>query len=84
MIRKVVTGCNKGVANGFLLLPAYSPLQRFSKCVLFSLPAKNTTQAPAVIAESFERIHRSNLMGMGVLPLKFMDGQNAEGTELER
>jgi aconitate hydratase len=31
-----------------------------------------------VIAESFERIHRSNLVGMGVLPLKFMDGQNAE------
>jgi len=32
----------------------------------------------AVIAESFERIHRSNLVGMGILPLKFTDGQNAE------
>ncbi len=32
----------------------------------------------AVIAESFERIHRSNLVGMGVLPLTFLDGQNAE------
>jgi len=32
----------------------------------------------AVIAESFERIHRSNLVGMGVLPLKFAEGQNAE------
>jgi len=31
----------------------------------------------AVIAESFERIHRSNLIGMGVLPLQFHDGQNA-------
>jgi len=31
----------------------------------------------AVIAESFERIHRSNLVGMGVLPLVFRDGQNA-------
>jgi aconitate hydratase len=30
----------------------------------------------AVIAESFERIHRSNLVGMGVLPLTFADGQN--------
>jgi len=30
----------------------------------------------AVIAESFERIHRSNLVGMGILPLCFMDGQN--------
>jgi aconitate hydratase len=32
----------------------------------------------AVIAESFERIHRSNLVGMGVIPLRFVDGQNAE------
>ncbi|ODU52175.1 MAG: aconitate hydratase 1 [Lysobacteraceae bacterium SCN 69-48] len=31
----------------------------------------------AVIAESFERIHRSNLVGMGVLPLQFKDGQTA-------
>jgi aconitate hydratase len=31
----------------------------------------------AVIAESFERIHRSNLIGMGVLPLQFKDGQTA-------
>jgi aconitate hydratase len=32
----------------------------------------------AVIAESFERIHRSNLVGMGVLPLQFLPGQNRE------
>ena len=31
----------------------------------------------AVIAESYERIHRSNLVGMGVLPLQFMPGDNA-------
>ena len=31
----------------------------------------------AVLAETFERIHRSNLVGMGVLPLEFTDGQNA-------
>ena len=31
-----------------------------------------------VIAQSFERIHRSNLVGMGVLPLQFKEGQNAE------
>jgi aconitate hydratase len=36
----------------------------------------------AVIAESFERIHRSNLVGMGILPLKFMDGQNADSLGL--
>ncbi len=32
----------------------------------------------AAIAESFERIHRSNLVGMGILPLEFMPGENAE------
>jgi aconitate hydratase len=32
----------------------------------------------AVVAESFERIHRSNLVGMGVLPCQFLDGQNAQ------
>jgi aconitate hydratase len=32
----------------------------------------------AVIAESFERIHRSNLIGMGVLPLQYQEGQNAQ------
>ena len=32
----------------------------------------------AVLAESFERIHRSNLVGMGVLPLQFLDGESAE------
>jgi aconitate hydratase len=41
----------------------------------------------AVIAESFERIHRSNLIGMGVLPLQFKDGMDRrslhlDGTEL--
>ena len=36
----------------------------------------------AVIAESFERIHRSNLVGMGILPLQFADGQNAESLGL--
>jgi aconitate hydratase len=36
----------------------------------------------AVIAESFERIHRSNLVGMGVLPLEFVDGQSREALDL--
>jgi len=36
----------------------------------------------AVIAESFERIHRSNLIGMGVLPLQFIGGQNAQSLGL--
>jgi aconitate hydratase len=35
-----------------------------------------------VIAESFERIHRSNLIGMGVLPLQFKDGQNTQSLGL--
>lgn len=36
----------------------------------------------AVIAESYERIHRSNLIGMGVLPLQYMPGENAESLGL--
>lgn len=36
----------------------------------------------AVIAESFERIHRSNLVGMGVLPLQFINGQSRQGLNL--
>jgi aconitate hydratase len=36
----------------------------------------------AVIAESFERIHRSNLVGMGVLPLQFPEGESAESLGL--
>ncbi len=36
----------------------------------------------AVIAESFERIHRSNLVGMGVLPLRFNNGESAKSLEL--
>ncbi|MXW22798.1 MAG: aconitate hydratase AcnA [Candidatus Dadabacteria bacterium] len=38
--------------------------------------------ARCVIAESFERIHRSNLVGMGVLPLQFEEGQSAESLGL--
>jgi len=37
----------------------------------------------AVIAESFERIHRSNLIGMGVLPLQFTNGENAQSLGLK-
>ena len=36
----------------------------------------------AVIAQSFERIHRSNLVGMGVIPLQFYKGDSAEGLAL--
>ncbi len=43
----------------------------------------NLQGVKAVIAESFERIHRSNLVGMGILPLKFPDGQNAESLGLK-
>ncbi|MCY3580700.1 MAG: aconitate hydratase AcnA [bacterium] len=37
----------------------------------------------AVIAESYERIHRSNLVGMGILPLEFMPGDNADSLGLD-
>jgi len=35
-----------------------------------------------VIAESYERIHRSNLVGMGILPLQFVAGENAQSLNL--
>ena len=37
----------------------------------------------AVITESFERIHRSNLIGMGVLPLEFPEGESADSLGLD-
>ena len=37
----------------------------------------------AVLAESFERIHRSNLVGMGVLPLQFAEGESADTYQLD-
>ena len=47
--------------------------------------AKGTTLlgVRAVIAESFERIHRSNLVGMGVLPLQFADGTDRKTLQLD-
>jgi aconitate hydratase len=47
--------------------------------------AKGTTLlgVKAVIAESFERIHRSNLVGMGVLPLQFIDGEGVQAHGLK-
>ena len=37
----------------------------------------------AVIAKSFERIHRSNLLGMGILPLQFHEGEGADELGLD-
>jgi aconitate hydratase len=47
--------------------------------------AKGTTLlgVRAVLAESYERIHRSNLVGMGVLPLQFMDGESVDSLGLK-
>ena len=43
----------------------------------------NLLGVKAVIAESFERIHRSNLVGMGVIPFEFTDGQNRKSLALK-
>ena len=62
-----------------------------------ALPARNTAPViaglggqrhdllgvKAVVAQSFERIHRSNLVGMGVLPLQFKDGTTAQSLKLD-
>ena len=36
----------------------------------------------AIIAETYERIHRSNLVGMGIVPLQYLEGETAESLEL--
>jgi aconitate hydratase len=43
----------------------------------------NLLGVKAVVAQSFERIHRSNLVGMGVLPLQFKDGTTAQTLKLD-
>jgi aconitate hydratase len=43
----------------------------------------NLLGVKVVVAQSFERIHRSNLVGMGVLPLQFKDGVNAQSLKLD-
>jgi len=43
----------------------------------------NLLGVKAVVAQSFERIHRSNLVGMGVLPLQFKEGENARSLKLD-
>jgi aconitate hydratase len=43
----------------------------------------NLLGVKAVVAQSFERIHRSNLVGMGVLPLQFKDGSTAQSLKLD-
>ena len=43
----------------------------------------NLLGVKAVVAQSFERIHRSNLVGMGVLPLQFTDGVTAQTLKLD-
>ena len=43
----------------------------------------NLLGVKVVVAQSFERIHRSNLVGMGVLPLQFKDGSNAQTLQLD-
>ncbi|MDP1580626.1 MAG: aconitate hydratase, partial [Candidatus Didemnitutus sp.] len=43
----------------------------------------NLLGVKVVVAQSYERIHRSNLVGMGVLPLQFKDGANAQSLKLD-
>ena len=43
----------------------------------------NLLGVKAVVVESYERIHRSNLIGMGILPLQFKDGENVQTLNLD-
>ena len=46
--------------------------------LLIILSCFNWQGVKAVIAESYERIHRSNLVGMGIIPLQYLPGETAE------
>lgn len=51
-------------------------------CVSTSLLLLWLQGVRAVIAESFEKLHRNQLVGMGIMPLQFLSGQNADSLEL--
>ena len=76
----------------FLLARGLNPLYVFRKmapAIAVALFTKSSAKGTAmlgvkaVIVESFERIHRSNLIGMGVLPLQFPEGESAESLGLD-
>jgi aconitate hydratase len=51
--------------------------------IIFNFRGPKLLGITAVIAESFERIHRSNLVGMGILPLQFIDGESGDSLGLK-
>ena len=64
-----------GEIRGFGLIGALEMVPRAGKA---ALTPTTLLGVKAAIAESYERIHRSNLVGMGVLPLQFQNGENAK------
>ena len=73
-LRRCAGLCSAGCAAG------HSRRQGVRVGVVARLGGEGTSLlgVKVVIAESFERIHRSNLIGMGVLPLQFPEGENAD------
>lgn len=61
-------------SEGFCKVSEY--LEKTQNCVHPALLAHQGIKA--VLAESYERIHRSNLVGMGVIPLEYLPGENAD------
>ncbi|MCH8882951.1 MAG: hypothetical protein IIA41_05555 [SAR324 cluster bacterium] len=73
---KTAVAQNTSVVNGLAQrLPGRLTLDNDVQPALFRL-VQATEGVKAVLAESYERIHRSNLVGMGVLPLQFNEGEN--------
>jgi hypothetical protein len=64
----------------------FTQILEFRNYLPNQIPKHFFSQSPkgvrAVLAKSFERIHRSNLIGMGILPLQFVAGQDADYLEL--
>ena len=60
----------------------YPVLFYFTRGTVLTLFTSLLQGIKAVIAESFERIHRSNLVGMGIIPMQYLPGQNADSLGL--
>ncbi|GBP51288.1 Probable cytoplasmic aconitate hydratase [Eumeta japonica] len=71
------------MANQKVHLSAHSPVRGWRARAPWALIGEQGIGSGPMIAESFERIHRSNLVGMGIVPLQFQEGVTADTLGLQ-
>ena len=79
----IYDACMKYIADGTPLMVVAGKEYGTGSSRDWAARGTNLLGVKSVVAESFERIHRSNLVGMGVLPLQFKDGENAQSLGLD-